>query len=74
MKEPEAQSYISGFGFDEKFMRGFYEWKNQLSQSMIRAYEECGSSGLDDGLETGDYDPEWIEDGDMRDGRERRSR
>ena len=69
LKEPEAQSYTSEFGFDEKFMRGFYEWKNQLSESMIRAYGECGSSELDDGLETGDYDPEWIEDGDMRDGR-----
>lgn len=69
LKEPEAQSYTSEFGFDENFMRGFLEWKNQLSESMIRSYGECGSSEEDDGSETGDYDPEWIEDGDMKDGR-----
>lgn len=69
LKAPEAQGHTSEFAFDEQFMRGFLEWKTQLSESMIISYGECGSSEEEDGAESGDEHEEWTEDGDMREGR-----
>lgn len=50
-------------------MRGFLECKTQLSESMIRSYGDCGSSGVEEVSKTRDDDPELIDDRDMRDGR-----
>lgn len=69
LKAPEVQSHGSEFGFDEQFMKGFLKWKNNLSESMILSYEECGSSEEEYGAESGDNDGEWTEDGDMKEGR-----
>ena len=70
LKVPEVQSHAGEIAFDEQFMRGLSEWKNNPSESMILADAECGSNEESYGAESGDENGEWTEDGDVKQGRQ----